>query len=90
MFVNFHQVLRPRCKVHRYSCLKSKFSCIACIPTSNDNILVGNSQLLLTFPMSPGIKYKPELPDICLWSWAQLPFGTPPVRNPSLPELGQS
>ena len=32
-------------KVHRLNCLKSEFSCIARIPTSNDNIHVGNSQL---------------------------------------------
>ena len=32
--------------MHRFSCLESEFSCIAGIPTSNDNnILVGNSQL---------------------------------------------
>ena len=31
--------------MHRFSCLKSEFSCIARIPTSNDNIVVGNSQL---------------------------------------------
>ena len=34
--------------MHRFSCLKSEFSCIARITTSNDNILVGNSQLSLT------------------------------------------
>ena len=41
MFAYFYQVLRPRC----FNCLKSKFSCIARIPTSNDNVLVGNSKL---------------------------------------------
>ena len=37
--------------MHRFSCLKSEFSCIGRIPTSNDNILVGNSQLCLLLHM---------------------------------------
>ena len=34
--------------MHRIRCLKSEFSGITRIPTSNDNILVGNSQLGLS------------------------------------------
>ena len=33
-------------KVHHFYCVESDFLCIARIPNSNDNVLVGNSQLI--------------------------------------------
>ena len=33
-------------KVQCFYCVKSDFLCIACIPNSNDNVLVVNSQLI--------------------------------------------